>query len=74
MNENDNTQNQPMEFKILETKPSGFTGTGWFHDDAKLGSERELESILNRLGSEGWDIVQIINGPKPSIFLRRKAR
>jgi hypothetical protein len=78
MNENDEAQNQPMEFMIIYVKGAGFLQTAWFHGETNLGSEGELESILNRLGNDGWDIVQIMpnvaGGAFPRIFLRRKAR
>ena len=73
-----NLHNLPMEFMIIEVKHAGFGGQAWFHGDIKLGNDEELESILNRLGYEGWDIVQIflasLGGVMPRIFLRRKAR
>lgn len=77
MNKNDEAQNQPLEFKILQIKSVGLIGSAWFHGDTKLGSGDELELILNRFGNEGWDVVQImpaIGVTPPHILLRRKAR
>ncbi len=71
--------NEPLEFKIIEFKAAGFVGYGWFHGETKLGTDKELESVLNDLGSEGWDIIQFLGagfgtGTPLRVVLRRRAR
>ena len=75
MNENNQyneAPNPPLEFKVIDLKANGFAGLAWFHGKTKLGAgEEELESILNRFGNEGWDVIQMT---PTRLLLRRKAR
>ncbi|MCD8538572.1 MAG: DUF4177 domain-containing protein [Leadbetterella sp.] len=41
------------EYKIFKTKPEGFWGT-------KVESEK-LETEINKLGSEGWELVSTMD-------------
>ncbi|MBC8138935.1 MAG: hypothetical protein H8F28_23920 [Fibrella sp.] len=75
--ESDRGPNEPMEFKILEYEADGFLNSAWFHGSDRLGSDKELEVILNKLGAEGWDIIQFLDATSikvARIVLRRRAR
>ncbi len=60
MTENLEGQNEPLEFKVLELRPTGFLGMAWFHGETRPGEGTELEGILNGFGAAGWDIVQFL--------------
>ena len=79
-NENNGGPNEPLEFKVLEYK-HGFLSNDWVHAGTKLGSDEELEIILNRFGAEGWDVIHYASTTGSSttsisrrIILRRRAR
>ena len=80
MNKEDEAPNPPLEFKILQFKGAGFNRFAWFHGDTKLGTGDELESILNRFGNEGWDVIHaqimpgVTTGIPAHVLLRRRAR
>ncbi len=72
MNESDKLPK--TEFRILEWKQTGVSGFAWawFHGKTKIGDTEELESYLNRLGDDGWDVAHMMASGR--ILLRRKAR
>ncbi|MBC7806077.1 MAG: hypothetical protein H7145_07985 [Akkermansiaceae bacterium] len=68
--------NEPLEFKILEFE-AGFLSELWVHGTTKLGSDKDLEGILNRFGAEGWDVIHYVPAAGSTgrrIILRRRAR
>lgn len=75
--ENNAGPNEPLEFKVLEYEP-GFLSSNWVHGTTILGSDEDLESILNSFGAEGWDVIHYVPattaGTRRRIILRRRAR
>jgi len=53
-------------YRVITIKP----GTFKKQEDKNL----EIEDQLNRLGSEGWDLVSVVSatGAHPQFFLKRK--
>lgn len=76
-NDNNGGPNEPLEFKVLEYE-LGFLSSNWVHGTTKLGSDENLESILNSFGAEGWDVIHYApattTSTKRHIILRRRAR
>ena len=68
----DREQDDPLEFRILEYRAVGLAGPAWFQGEIKLGWN--LEGILNKFGTEGWDVVPNALGTPLRILLKRKAR
>lgn len=68
--------NEPLEFKVLDYE-NGFLANNWVDGKTKLGSDENLETILNSFGAEGWDMIHYIPATVSTvgrIILRRRAR